>query len=242
MNANITSVALENPTVAVLSDIHGNYESLTYVHKVLKKKKITQILFLGDLVGYFYEPEKCLSLLKQFKLYSVEGNHEKMYKDLKLNKIDEDFVLKKYGSAIFRTLAKSDTELDDFISSLPLTMDLHYEDTSVKIAHGNLQNSNAYVYQDSPELVRGSLDHLGFNYLFLGNTHRQMIYLGNYTTIINPGSVGMPRSRKGIIQFTICNLATTEFTFYNSNIFPSQTKAQVKLWDPNNHILNSYFE
>ena len=40
--------------IAVISDIHGNYDALVEVLKDAKSENIDHLLVLGDIVGYYY--------------------------------------------------------------------------------------------------------------------------------------------------------------------------------------------
>ena len=51
--------------LAFISDIHGNFSALSAVFKDLKRFNINKIYCLGDIVNYYYEPDKCIDLLKK---------------------------------------------------------------------------------------------------------------------------------------------------------------------------------
>lgn len=67
--------------IAVLSDIHGNLEAL---HAVLADldalspalPAVSQVINLGDMVGYGPEPDACVKLLRERGIQSILGNHE----------------------------------------------------------------------------------------------------------------------------------------------------------------------
>lgn len=61
---------------AVISDVHGNLEALKTVLKDIKKKKITDILFLGDAVGYGPDPDECVEILNSECNVLLAGNHD----------------------------------------------------------------------------------------------------------------------------------------------------------------------
>ena len=44
--------------IAIISDLHGNHYALEEVLKEARIEKIEKILVLGDIVGYFYNPDK----------------------------------------------------------------------------------------------------------------------------------------------------------------------------------------
>ena len=62
--------------ILILSDIHGDYESL---HKVIENESFDRLVVLGDLLSYSYdyeEEEKILELLSKYKnkLVLIKGN------------------------------------------------------------------------------------------------------------------------------------------------------------------------
>ena len=44
--------------IAIISDLHGNHYALEEVLKEARTEKIEKILVLGDIVGYYCNPEK----------------------------------------------------------------------------------------------------------------------------------------------------------------------------------------
>jgi len=61
---------------AIISDIHGNLEALQAVLRECHMAKIETLLCTGDIVGYGANPKECLSIVRQFKVISVAGNHD----------------------------------------------------------------------------------------------------------------------------------------------------------------------
>ena len=60
---------------AIISDLHSNVAALSVVLEDIRAKGITEIVCLGDVVGYGPEPEECLDLAQGWKL-TLQGNHE----------------------------------------------------------------------------------------------------------------------------------------------------------------------
>ena len=84
--------------IAVISDIHGNYDALVEVLKRAKKEKVDHLLVLGDIVGYYYHPDKILKLLSEWSFDMVKGNHEVILEDLIANRKLGESIRLKYGS------------------------------------------------------------------------------------------------------------------------------------------------
>ena len=68
--------------VAVISDIHGNFDALVAVLEKAENENVTHLLNLGDVVGYYYYPDKIMDLLSQWSFDIIKGNHEKILEDL----------------------------------------------------------------------------------------------------------------------------------------------------------------
>ena len=49
----------------IFSDVHANYEAFEAVINALKRQRIDIYVFLGDIVGYGADPEKCIQLLQE---------------------------------------------------------------------------------------------------------------------------------------------------------------------------------
>lgn len=64
------------PTIAILSDVHSNYEALKAVIKDIDAHDVTEIICLGDLIGYGPQPQECADLARERSFDMVQGNHE----------------------------------------------------------------------------------------------------------------------------------------------------------------------
>ncbi len=62
--------------IALISDIHGNFDALKAVFNDIDSYNVNKIYFLGDVVGYGPEPEKCINLLKKRCNVHLLGNHD----------------------------------------------------------------------------------------------------------------------------------------------------------------------
>src|SRR5271154_5272519 len=60
----------------VISDIHSNLEALQTVLRECSLARVAALLCVGDIVGYGANPKECLSIVRQFKIIAVAGNHD----------------------------------------------------------------------------------------------------------------------------------------------------------------------
>ena len=61
---------------AIISDIHSNLEALTTVLEDIESRQITDIVCLGDIVGYGPDPEPCIDLVMHHCRFAISGNHD----------------------------------------------------------------------------------------------------------------------------------------------------------------------
>jgi predicted phosphodiesterase len=62
--------------LAVISDIHGNWDALTAVLADIDASRPDAVFCLGDCIGYGAEPERVIRVLRQRGIPSTRGNHE----------------------------------------------------------------------------------------------------------------------------------------------------------------------
>ena len=62
--------------VAVLGDIHSNWEALTAVLEDAALQGATDYVCVGDLVGYNANPAECMEKLRALRCTTVRGNHD----------------------------------------------------------------------------------------------------------------------------------------------------------------------
>ncbi len=62
--------------IAIISDIHSNFEALKEVMNKISDLNIDKIICLGDVIGYGPSPNKCLELILQNTDTILMGNHE----------------------------------------------------------------------------------------------------------------------------------------------------------------------
>ena len=62
--------------IALISDIHGNFEALKEVLKKIDELGIKEIYCLGDVVGYYSQVNECCDELRRRNVKCVMGNHD----------------------------------------------------------------------------------------------------------------------------------------------------------------------
>jgi diadenosine tetraphosphatase ApaH/serine/threonine PP2A family protein phosphatase len=210
--------------LAVISDIHANYDALMAVFGAINRLEVESVICLGDLVGYGPEPVACVDAVRERCEVTLCGNH--------------DFAL-VYGADDFNPAARSSLEYHrrllmpridrpstkarerwEFLKNLPK----RYVRGEVLFVHASPRNPVA-EYLRKIDVLLGMADKLNENFAqvdwlcFVGHTHRTGVITqdlkflepddtgGTFRAqphqkaIINPGSVGQPRDRDARASF-----------------------------------------
>ncbi len=68
--------------LAIISDLHSNREALEAVFADIRARGITDLVCLGDVVGYGPDPEFCVDLVRGHARWCLMGNHdEALFRD-----------------------------------------------------------------------------------------------------------------------------------------------------------------
>jgi predicted phosphodiesterase len=215
---------------AIVSDIHANLEALTAVLEAIDSEGVHKIVSLGDLVGYYSNPNECVRIVRERGVESVAGNHDRAAAGLKEPTWFSDTA--KRGIAWTREHLTA--ESTQFLAALPLVT---LVDHRFRIVHGALHpRPNEDIYLTSPREVSASFRVLmsmdpNVNLCFFGHTHRSVAYeLSDGTLskiedeevalrrgahyLLNPGSVGQSRDSDPRASFLIFDAERSRVRFH----------------------------
>jgi putative phosphoesterase len=219
--------------IGVISDIHGNIYALKKVLGEIKKLDIKEIYFLGDIVGYYYDADKCIDLLLKYRVKSIYGNHEKLF----LRSIKDKNLLirlsKKYGSSIKDLQFKLKHKHLKWLKNLPKTIKLNQGNHRILFCHGSPWSVYDYLYKEQIKKLKNKINKINYNLLFVGNTHVQNKLNLKNLKVINPGSVGQPR-KKGSSDSQWCyyDLSSNKVFFKNTTYDKSKLLKKINKFDP----------
>lgn len=226
---------------AIISDIHGNFEALTAVLADIEAQGITEILCLGDVIGYGPNPRECIDACRAFRL-TLLGNHDNGAL------FDPEGFSSGAERAIFWTRGQLEDKTQDgaqerwdFLASLPRT----YRDGNIMFVHGSPRSPlNEYVFPEDIYNQRKIERIFGFiqKYCFQGHTHVPGVFtenfrfyspseisntytLGDQKLMINVGSVGQPRDSDPRSSYVI--LEDNEIEFRRIEYDPAPTRLKI---------------
>jgi len=201
---------------AIVSDIHSNVEAFEAVLADVKAQGITEIICLGDLIGYGPSPVECIRLAIRHRIACVYGNHEValFQKETRFNPRAQQ-ALNWTRKALQQAFAEPG--IRDYLKSLK------YEIRAGEViyTHGSPRDNTAeYLIRDEDffQLKPEVKENLKQNFAlvsgigFTGHTHIPCICTDDFylvhpswqdyqpypilwgtKTLINVGSVGQPR-------------------------------------------------
>lgn len=222
--------------VAVISDIHGNSYALDQVLKSASKLKVEKLLVLGDIVGYYYHPDRVLEMLSNWDFEIIKGNHEIILEELLNGKVNQDIIKQKYGSGHQASLSKLSQETMHWLFSLPSQKSVLINDISFQMNHGSPRNIDEYIYPDANKEVLESCDSLKHDFVLIGHSHYAFCYRCNRSVLINCGSVGQSRQNGGLAYWALVNTDNKSFEIKATPYNVTELQNEVMRIDP----LNEY--
>lgn len=182
----------------IFSDVHGNMPAFKQFLRDTADQKYDQIVFLGDFIGYYYDPEEIITHCRVNNFTCILGNHDDYFLKMLAGEIEETYLVGRYGHSYRRAKETISNKNVDFLKSLDKQAVLVDEKSSkVFLCHGSPADLlNGRVYPDT-DLAQFEDLVSAYDYVVLGNTHHKMSRKHNDTSYINPGSLGQQRDGKG---------------------------------------------
>lgn len=180
--------------LAVLADIHANYEALQTLTDHIEGWGADQVIVLGDIINRGPRPVECLDFvvekIQTRNWHIIRGNHEDYVISHEMNNytdLEKEFHLASYWTYL---------KLADKIHHLQAFEDIYTSQSpdggEIRAVHASMKNNRDGIY---PEMSNHELSKkiTPAPKLFLtGHTHRPMIRKLEYSLVVNAGSVGLP--------------------------------------------------
>ena len=213
--------------LALLSDVHANFEALTAVLADLDERAPeAPLICAGDLVGYGPDPDACIERLRDRGARCVLGNHEEMV----LGRRDFSRCVRAGIVAAVWTRENLSPGSRAFLRALPPCSDFGHE---IVVCHGDLRSADTYVSTATAAATAFAqlrVERPGARFLVCGHTHQGML-LGERRgrvsvptaatialpqgerCILNPGAVGQARAGRPLASYALLDLERATVTF-----------------------------
>ncbi len=199
--------------VAIISDIHANLEALEAVLADIDEQGASEVLCLGDVVGYGIDPEACIDIVERRCAVCLCGNHDWAavnsaigFNQMARRAIEYTQALLKPG----RLAGKRTARRWNFLQNLPHE---HRIDDWL-LVHGSPRDPvMEYIFPEDVDIAPEKMEAVFAEVprvCFVGHTHLPGVftedlvfrspaqlggsyYLGQEKAVVNVGSVGQPR-------------------------------------------------
>lgn len=183
----------------LLSDIHSNLEALKTVLERARMLRYDRLIVVGDIVGYYAEPNECIELLKmQNDAIILQGNHDAA--------VAEEIDTKKFNETARKAIEWTKKEISEknkeFLKSLPKFFSIPF----LLAVHGTPFNAlwgymNEVSAKETIEKVPENVVVCGHNHVCFQYTESKgLVEYARCTTVsleencvISLPSVGQPR-------------------------------------------------
>lgn len=197
---------------AIISDIHANAIALSAVMEDARRCGAKKLLCLGDIVGYGPEPESTVSTIRARAAFTLAGNHD----DAVSGRLDASDFIDLAADAVSRHREALSEENLAWLKSLPYT----YNGKSFQCSHGDFTSPETFEYVSDAQAAAANFAKTSAQLMFVGHSHVPGIFLTGasgkvYTLpptdftiedgkryIVNPGSVGYPRTNGNVCEST----------------------------------------
>lgn len=190
--------------LAVLSDIHGNYEALRACIEHMENENVDGYIFLGDYVGELPNPEMTIGLIRGIMnrkpCYVIKGNKEEyIEKELGGNHPEWDDYPSVVGMLRYGYDHINGSERE-FLQGLPITMRVEVDGLpALRICHGSPTATKGEVKNEDEAYFKDIAE----DFILCGHTHVASAVHKSGKKIWNPGAIGLPLCGECVAQCMI---------------------------------------
>ena len=181
--------------IAIISDIHANYQALKAVIEDCEKKGVQKIFCCGDIIGKGVNANKCVDLLRKKCEVIVRGNVDARFTD-DAEKFKDNIV--EYNR-IKNNQALLNKENFDFVKNLPFAYEFYLSGNLVRIFHATPTSEFGFINDYDTNMSKKYEIFLGSDLtptkniadiVVFGHLHYSSLLRFYNKIMINCGSVG----------------------------------------------------
>lgn len=191
-------------TYAIISDVHANEIALSAVIEDARTCGARKVICLGDVVGYGPEPEKTVNEIRRIAAVSLAGNHD----DAVAGRLDPSDFIDLAADAVSRHRDALSPDNLNWLKSLPYL----FRARTFSCSHGDFTSPKSFLYVSDETEAAANFAAVRDQLMFVGHSHVPGIFVigssgkvhslapVDFTVedgkryIVNPGSVGYPRT------------------------------------------------
>ncbi|KAA0569944.1 metallophosphoesterase family protein [Azospirillum sp. Sh1] len=184
--------------LVIISDIHGNHEALRAL-----PEEYDELWVLGDLVNYGPQPREVVADIMDKASLVVQGNHDHAvaYDDdsrwsPRYRPIAE--ATRRYTSSVLSEAQKV------YLRGLPQQAQAKRDGLLFHLTHAMPSDPLYGRYPTDTEGWDSVLDGLQADVLLVGHTHVPILRKVRDRIVLNPGSLGQPRTGTSLASYAVC--------------------------------------
>jgi protein phosphatase len=175
--------------IAVISDIHANLAAL----EAFPEKDCDQLWCIGDLVDYGPKPREVIHWVKDNASLAVRGNHDHAV----------GFAVDPKCSPPYKHLAAETIRFTQgvcngndlkFLRELPVQREVAAGGGTFYLVHAAPTDPLFGYRSKDSELWEKEIQWINADFLVVGHTHTPFVRKVGPCTIVNPGSIGQPKT------------------------------------------------
>ena len=174
----------------IVSDLHANLAALERI-----AERADAVAFLGDAVDYGPDPGEAVDWVRRHATFAVRGNHDEAVAHGTPTGAAPAWAELAEASARWTRALLEEQDLR-FLGGLPLRSRFVFGGARFEAVHAApLDPLYRYLPPETPEAEwRRQLAGVEADWLLFGHTHRPFLARFGAVTVLNPGSVGQPRT------------------------------------------------
>lgn len=183
--------------ILLISDIHANWAALEAI-----RERYDLAICLGDVVEYGPQPTECIHWVQTHCAYTVRGNHDHGTVQRVGITASSGF---RYLTQATRPFTIQCLSTDDrrYLAGLPTSLMITLMGKRFLLVHASPRDPMDEYVPTTEEDWAARLAGLNVDYLCVGHTHQQFTLQIGQTTVVNPGSVGLPRNGNPDVHYAI---------------------------------------
>jgi putative phosphoesterase len=183
--------------VLIVSDVHANWPALS---AVVAAESYDRLICLGDTVDYGPHPQPCLDYIRQHADWVIRGNHDNALGFGVDCGCRGDFRTLSVETRAWHRALVQEADLA-FLRSLPLHQEITLDGYRFYLGHA-APHDDLFTYLTPATLPAAAAD-VQADFLLLGHTHLPLHQRLGDLTVVNPGSVGLPRDSGGKANYAV---------------------------------------
>lgn len=194
--------------IIIISDIHGNFDALSAL-----PESGDEIWILGDLVNYGPEPGRVIDSVKSRASVIVRGNHDHSVGYHEDPRCSQRFQAMAAATGRY-TESVVDPKQKNFLQGLPLHAALQRGSSRFYLCHAMPSDPLFGYCEDESGRWAKEVQDLPADVVLVGHTHIPMVLNINGRIVVNPGSLGQPKTGSPEARYAVWEDGKVELKSY----------------------------